>query len=164
MPHRNGEIAFVSSDGTITDSTGGRLMESTSWLHRWLKRHPLKEPTAIERSRYTAEVMAKVRAQHHPAEAPMAAGSSWIVWPRLALVGAAVTAMLLLVQTHTPSTRQLLVESMPSDDEAWVDQTLRLLDQLDEEAPEDATGQPSDDSWLEELEMLDESELAKGSS
>ena len=55
-----------------------------------------------------------------------------------------------------------LAESAPSDDQ-WVEQTLQLLDELDEEAPEDAASSASEDEWLQELEQVDESELTANS-
>ena len=60
----------------------------------------------------------------------------------------------------------ILAEAGP-DDAAWVAQTLKLLDQLDEELPEDATGDAggsgSENEWLHELQRLDETDLASTS-
>ena len=39
-------------------------------LFSWLSRHPLKGPSGIDRAQYTAEVMARVKAQVSPALAP----------------------------------------------------------------------------------------------
>ena len=56
----------------------------------------------------------------------------------------------------------VLAEAPPSDEE-WLEQTLQLLEALDEEP----SGSPSDpaipDEWLDELEPLDESELGANS-
>ena len=52
-----------------------------------------------------------------------------------------------------------LAASVPSDDQ-WVEQTLQLLDELDEDVPENAASSASEDEWLQELEQVDESDLA----
>ena len=55
----------------------------------------------------------------------------------------------------------VLAEAEPSDDEAWVEQTLQVLDQLDDTLPDDRVDAPgTDESWLDELERLDQEELA----
>ena len=64
-------------------------------------------------------------------------------------------------ELETMDTLQL-AESVPSGDQ-WVEQTLQLLDELDEEAPEDAASGASEDDWLQELEQVDESELTASS-
>lgn len=49
-----------------------------------------------------------------------------------------------------------LAEAGP-DDEAWVAQTLQLLDQLDEELPEEPSGEAgTEQEWLDDLQLLDE--------
>ena len=53
----------------------------------------------------------------------------------------------------------LLAEAPPSDDE-WIEQTLNLLEQLEEDLPEDASDEPSGDEWLDELQWLDDRDLA----
>lgn len=46
------------------------------------------------------------------------------------------------------------------DDESWIEQTLKILDELDEEpSPADAL-ESSEDDWLHELQLLDENDLA----
>ena len=54
-----------------------------------------------------------------------------------------------------------LAESTPSDDQ-WLDQTLSLLDQLDEDdaGPTDSS---SEEEWLKELQLLDDTELSASS-
>ena len=54
-----------------------------------------------------------------------------------------------------------LAESTP-DDEAWLEQTLQVLDQMDQDAvPQaDTSERSSEDDWIDELQLLDESELA----
>ena len=64
-------------------------------------------------------------------------------------------------ELETMDTLQL-AESLPSDDE-WVEQTLQLLDELDEDVPENAASDASQDEWLQELEQVDESDLAANS-
>ena len=61
----------------------------------------------------------------------------------------------------------IVLAEAPQSDDSWVAQTLQLLDQLDEELPnEPATGEATsnDNEWLDELQMLDENELAARSS
>jgi hypothetical protein len=55
----------------------------------------------------------------------------------------------------------LLAEATPSDDQ-WIEESLKLLDQLDQESVlDDAEPLSNDeDDWLEELRQLDESELS----
>jgi hypothetical protein len=174
-------------------------------LQRWLKQLRLNVPDDRDRSRYTAEVMAKVQGY---APAPnLSRIPLWnklvLGWPRLALTAAAAVAgvtfvfwssdtanqrladqvareSLLLAEVGEPVNGQVipdevdalaeelqmedlmvLAESQPTDDE-WLDQTLQLLDQIDESLPaENEAGNPSsDDDWLQDLQMLDESELA----
>ena len=57
----------------------------------------------------------------------------------------------------------MLAESSGSEEDAWLDETLQLLRELDEDVPEDATGEPANDRWLEELQILDETDLAASS-
>ena len=57
----------------------------------------------------------------------------------------------------------LLLAQSGGNDAGWLEQTLELLDQLDEDIPEDATGDSSDEDWLRELEFLDDSDLAASS-
>ncbi len=61
----------------------------------------------------------------------------------------------------------ILAESVPSDDQ-WLDQTLQLLQQLDEDVPGDVTGTNShaadaQDELLNELQQLDEKDLTANS-
>jgi len=61
----------------------------------------------------------------------------------------------------------VLAESTPSDDQ-WLDQTLQVLQQLDEDVPADVTGtggsaSESPENWLNELQQIDETELAANS-
>ena len=129
----------------------------------WLTRHPLKRPSGIDRAQYTAEVMARVKAQTSPAPAPTPV-RFWLPWPRLVLTMATVAAgvLLMLTVTHPTSRRMFqLAESQDAEDQ-WLDDTLQLLDQLDENATDEATG-ASEDDYLEELKQLDDTELAASS-
>lgn len=141
-------------------------MDLTTWLNQWLHRHPLKELPTEQRSRYTAEVMARVRRLAPPASKLV---RRWLPWPgRTALTLASAVAGIAIAvavsqtvrapgRIPTPSVA-VLAESPADEDQAWLEETLQLLDELEEELPEDAA--PDDESWLEELEMLDEAELA----
>jgi hypothetical protein len=142
----------------------------------------MKEPTAVNRSRYTAEVMTRIkRLGSAPTPAPIAVRLPWV---RFAFAAATATSLLFIVtalrQPAPPQLAQdidelsseleeldtiMLAESLSSaEEEAWMEQTLQLLEELDEEVPEDSGIGPSDDDdWLEELELFDESELATSS-
>ena len=141
-------------------------MDLTNWLKTWLQRHPLKEPRDADRARYTAEVMARVRRLAAPDPAPV---RRWLPWPgRTVLALASAAAGLAIAVTVSQTVRvpgvpplpvaAVLAESPPDADQAWLDETLALLEELDEEPPEDAV--QDDESRLEELEMLDDAELA----
>jgi hypothetical protein len=57
----------------------------------------------------------------------------------------------------------MLAESSPAaEDDQWLDQTMQLLEQLDEDLPGDVSNDASDD-WLNELQQIDETELAANS-
>jgi len=179
-------------------------MDVEAWFRRWLSRHPLKMPTTAEQKRYTAEVMARVKALEQPTQRPVVLRSRW-VWPRLALVASTAALIALVVGRveRTPERPQvaqqlehdiqlfaaldetielesagddveqlaqelesydtLLLAQAGEDDAGWLEQTLELLDELDEALPEDATGDSSDEDWLRELEFLDDSDLAASS-
>ena len=183
-------------------------MSLTSWLQQWLAEHPMQEPRGAERERFTAEVMARVRALA-PTPAVERAARRWPVqlvwgWPRFAVTFAAAAAGIALAigLMREPSPRVadeivheaeqlaalappeleplladdaetladdlemadtiVLAEAQPSD-ETWLAQTLELLDQIEEELPSDSEGLESDEEWLEDLELLDESDLAAAS-
>jgi hypothetical protein len=141
-------------------------MDLATWLKTRLQRHPLKEPRDADRARYTAEVMTRVRRLASPSPEPV---RRWLPWPgRVVLAFASVAAGIIVAvavsQTvrmpglASPAAVAVLAESPADDDQAWLEETLQLLDELEEELPEDTA--PDDESWLEELEMLDEAELA----
>ena len=174
-------------------------MTFAAWLKPWMAQHPLRESSDRDRSRYTAQVMARVKA---PAHAPQESPWHQLVWgwPRLVLATAAVAAgVLLVVGVRTASRTELakeissesellaaldepaplangdaleadlqeqdlmvLAEAQPSDQQ-WIDQTLQLLDQLDEDTQDDntdASANPNGEEWLKDLQTLDEEDLS----
>jgi len=149
-------------------------MDFTTWLRTWLARHPLKGPAGIDRARYTAEVMGQVKTGLRPALLP---ARHWLPVPRWGLAAAVAAAGLVvaigavnvqrrqLAEQAMERTR-LLAESAPTE-ERWLDQTLDLIDQLNEGGAEadsdDASEGLSDDDWLNELELLDQAELSASS-
>lgn len=52
----------------------------------------------------------------------------------------------------------VLAEAAPTTDEQWLDQTLELLQQFDEDVSSD--GEATDEDWLQDLQLLDEAELS----
>ena len=178
-----------------------------SWWQGWLTRHPLKSPQRLDRSAYTAQVMARVRQEARSASSASGV-RSWVFWPRLGLALATAAAGMVVVLHQGQLTggrlaRQIerdtalldavdgplmepvatgdpeeladelaLVETLtlaeaPQSDEAWIQDTVQLLDQLDEELPANAAGEettgPSGDDWMQELQTLDESDMAASS-
>ena len=143
-------------------------------LFSWLSRHPLKGPADMDRSRFTAEVMTKIKAEESPAPAP---SRIWMPWPRLAWTLATVAAGILIMMSVThQAPRQLAQPPQPvetvvlaespatASEDQWLDETLQLLDELDEDAASgESAGNGSDDEWMQELESLDEAELAANS-
>ena len=149
-------------------------MNFSRWLTTWLKRHPLKEPDEVDRALYTREVISRIKGRRAPAVAP----SPWwqcLLNPPVALAAAMVVVLAVtsaVERSRTPLAQRalrdsaLLAESPPSDD-AWIQQTMQLLDQLDQDAPsDDAAGSASksDEDWLNELETLDEQDLNSSTS
>jgi len=60
-------------------------------------------------------------------------------------------------------TMDLLVVAQDTRSDGWVEETLQLLDQLEEDFPEEENGGSKDEDWLKELEMLDEADLSASS-
>ena len=184
-------------------------MDFAAWFRTWLARHPLKQPRGVDVSRYTDDVMAKIRALAPTPNGARPAVFLHLVWgwPRLALIAAtAAVGMLIVVGAVRRSQAQLasaidrdaqliaamdelvptspagngtmpqelvqelqaddllmLAESLPvAEDDQWLDQTMQLLEQLDEDLPGDVSNDASDD-WLNELQQIDETELAANS-
>lgn len=137
-------------------------------LPTWLKRQSLKGPAHHDPAQFTADVMRDVRAHAAPEGRPVR--PLWASWPRLALAAASVAVGILVTSVAvrhagvrvatSPAGAFRLAESSP-EDASWMEETLELLDQLDEELPEavdeDAASQ---EEWLKELELLDDSTLA----
>ena len=153
-------------------------MDFLTWLDAWMHRHPLQQPPETHRARYTAEVMARVKAlPTAPTPAPARPGQ-WLAWPRLTLAVATGIAGFVLLGTvvgrppqqlaqpppvsESPADALVLAES-PSSDDQWLEETLQLLEELDEELPADAASDGSEEEWLEELQLLDEGPLAASS-
>ena len=142
------------------------------WLTRWFSQHPLRRPPAWDRAQYTRQVMARVRRLEADRRAP-ARLPAWLPWPRLALAAATAAAGLLLTigalrmssgrlaATGSAAGTYRLAESADADDR-WVEDTLLLLEQLDEEI-EAADEDLDDHDWLDELKQLDESEFSASS-
>ena len=140
-------------------------MDILPWLTTWLQRHPLKAPSALDHPQYTAEVMARVRAIAQPNRSNKPY-RLWIVWPRLVTGFAATAAGLVITMsvihraTHhelaQPSVREVrLAEALPNnDEEAWIEETVTLLEPFDESDP---------DEWLNELQLLEEIEVSSSS-
>jgi hypothetical protein len=70
-------------------------MDLLVWLNRWLGRHPLREPSELDRAAYTAQVMERVTVLGAPSPEP-APARSWLPWPRLAMVVASVAVGVLV--------------------------------------------------------------------
>lgn len=155
-------------------------MEFLTWLRSWLTRHPLKEPAETERASYTVEVMTRVRALGSPSVVTPATAPvrRWSWWPRFAVAMATTAGVAVAVGIFSQERPQLaqqlpqdvrisepaaLAES-PSTDEEWLEQTLQLLEQLEEDPSAETAGDGADEEdWLEELQWLDDSELSTAS-
>ena len=154
-------------------------MDFSDWFARWIARHPLKSPAEHTRADYTAEVMARVKAEapRHAAGTPVHPWSLERIWPGLAFAAAAAVALLVLrphfatspagqaaQTTPEPVAARQIVLAESQEDESWLEETVQLLDELGEDATGELTGTTSDDEeWLQELETLDEDELASSS-
>lgn len=144
-------------------------MDFSRWLTSWLKRHPLKAPSDLGPA-YTREVISKLPLQ----QAQPAPSRRWLwLFPNPAYALAAAAAITLIFtglfqkpQTQTahdaPRDAAVLAES-PESDNAWIQETLQLLDQLEESVDEDADNPASEEEWLQELETLDQADLAASS-
>ena len=53
----------------------------------------------------------------------------------------------------------LILAESSSEDEAWLEETLRLLDALDEDLPDGGTEDWSDDDWLDELDLFEDEDF-----
>lgn len=177
-------------------------MDLATWLRGWLARHPLKEPTDLDRAQYTAEVMARVRSLARPVTAPTPASRrTWWLRPVLVTVTAAAAVVLVVrmldqapqhvaredqqipwlseegrvplvakpaqgaeeIAGDAAGVNELMLAEEHSEDAVWLEETLKLLEEFDEELPEDSFDEGSDNDWLDELEMLDEDALLTSS-
>ncbi len=150
-------------------------MDFTTWLTTWLSRHPLQMPQEPDRARYTADVMTRIRALEPPAASP-APIRLWGAWPRpvVAWASAAAGLLVLIGVLSVVSGRSMrlarhgqqlvLAESSPSED-AWLDETMALFELLDEEITAESAGESieTEEDWLQELQWLDEADLASSS-
>lgn len=150
-------------------------MNFDAWLTQWLRQHPVKQPKSIEPDRFTQQVMQRVRALETPPlqeRAPRAATFGF--WPRLVLAGAgaAVAAMLVLQVRPASAPAPILASSAPQevsvvlaessqDDATWVEQSMQLLNELEEDPALQA--EDSDTEWLDDVQAVDEAELATSS-
>lgn len=148
-------------------------MDLATWFRQWLTRHPLDTPAGVDRARFTADVMAKINALpsvsgRAPVLAPVRV---WTIWQRLSLTVATVAAGAAIAVVALRSSHQqtagpaepLVVAEAQSDDDEWLQETLQLLDQLDEDVASDAVQNGTDEDWMQELQMLDETDLSTGS-
>ena len=135
-------------------------MDFATWLQNRLKRYPLHGGGDVDRTRYTKQVMARIRALHDPRPVPRPR-LSWLPWT-LALSTAAV-ALLMLVQVPLDQRSQrsepVVLAEDPAREDAWVGQTLQLLETLDEDVSDDSSPDSnSDNDWMEDLQLLEESQ------
>ena len=127
-------------------------MNDTAWLNwfrSWSLQHPLRNPPDLLQSNYTEKVMSRIQTQ--PERLPFPHLERFLK-PRFSFALGAVAASLLLVLfLHRTPTFNSTVD---------IEQTLDLLEQA---GPKDLTvGEESlsDQDLLEELQQLDETELA----
>ena len=134
------------------------------WLTGWLAKHPLRKPDTASPG-YTTHVMAHIRSvSKSKRPAILEAFTNLTGWmsqpvPALALSTAVVLMVsLTLMRPH----RQLRVVAEVDEDVRWIEETLDLLQDVDE-APEDSTddSQAAEDVW-QELQELDEAEWSLG--
>jgi hypothetical protein len=140
----------------------------------WWSKRPTPLPRQHDRAQFTEQVMARVRALEPPSPGTAPARHPWRLWPRLAL-GAACAALLAVVVTgrvrstvsppevaQRPAENLVLAQAADADVENWIHETLQLLEELEEEIPDEGSaGSGSDEQWLRELEWLDEGELSQ---
>lgn len=163
------------------DSGARELMEFSDWLRSWLARHPLKSPTEFEQSQLTRAVMERLRMIHretHPSR-------HWRFFPRLSLIAATAMAIVFLAimalpkmtdrstahlerersydqSPQLPSQGQdfLILAQEPLSDEQWLDETLEILQEFEEDPftrveEQDSSLDYSEDEWLKWLELLE---------
>lgn len=136
-----------------------------SWLREWVSHHPLRAPQPSQSSACTAHVMSRVRALSQPRQpAVLRSVASLLAWwrqPQLALV---MGAVLLIVGTFTlmPRDRGAQVIAEMDADERWIEDTLELLNEIEELPEELSFDAQSTDEWWQELQELDDTEWPSG--
>jgi hypothetical protein len=75
----------------------------------------------------------------------------------LATVAAGI--LIMLTVTHQPSRQLPQIAESPSADDRWLEETLLLLEELDEDVADETVGGALEEEWLEELQLLDDMEL-----
>lgn len=119
--------------------------EWNAWLQSWLKRHPLRRPPEGLEREFPQAVMARVRAEQ------AAWTLRWTLDPRWSFaLGGALAAVLALVVVQRP----------PAPSVQEVESDVELLDLLEEEAQPGEAPPVSDEELLEELQRMDEAEMA----
>ena len=116
-------------------------------------------------SDYTREVISKLTVDAQPAR-PVRRWLGVFSHPAYALVSAVALILIVtaLVRPQPVPAPQLAAETA-SEDATWIQQTTQLLEQL-EQTDETSSGQQpaeSDEEWLQELEMIDDADLATAS-
>jgi hypothetical protein len=138
-------------------------------LQEWLARRSLKDLSDADRASYTEQVMAKVRALEPARQTvPTRPSVGWGWQPQWVLgLSAALVAVAVLVITRQPAERfappapnHARMAENGTDDAAWLEETLQLLEELNEEPGDTAGDGMDEEEWLKELELLDESDLA----
>ena len=143
-------------------------MEFAAWFRMWLARHPLKRPADADCAKYTAQVMRRIAADRAPAPAP-SFGSflAGLAWPRVTIAVATIAVvMLVAASARQPATQPVRLAESQNTDEQWIQETTQLLDQLGEEWPQESGADANSNDqerWLDDLEQLDDSELATNS-
>lgn len=149
-------------------------MDLQTWLHQWLRHHPVKQPPSSARDRFTASVMTRIRAVEEPAAVTVGV-RRWVAWPQFGLaVAAAAAIVLLLVWTVEPPGARLAwqiareVEMLVAVEESLLEPLVATdpetladdLEALDEIVLAEAAAAADDDRWIRQtldlLESLDE--------
>lgn len=151
-------------------------MDFATWFKRWVAQHPLNVPPAERPDDYAADVMRRVRGLHEPSPARRVRYPVWHGWVTLTAGLATAAVGLILVLTLTPQSRIQLTRAITpapgglmrladsSTEDSWMDQTLQLLDELNEELPADNADEgTSNDDWLKELDTLEQHDQASPS-
>ena len=152
------------------------------WIRQYIQRHPLKQSVPSEQTRFTAEVMERVRELPQPQPAwsvrkPLAtAWMNWFTLPRMsfALAAAAAGILLVLVGSRTLPPAQLAAEIVQraevlaafSDGEPLLENDIdALADEVDAGErlmmlAENPSASSDDADWIEQmsqtLDQLDE--------